>query len=250
MTATQAFQDPFIYVNDLKLSYASTTTLGVTSGRCRDSQNLVDIIVSDDVVLNSALVGEVNGLDKGTFSSASWYAVHAIGSSLNIGTPGVLLSLSATAPTLPPDYDVFRRIGWVRTAATAVFRNFFANGNGNERRIIYNLNTTDSVILSAGNATSFTAVSNMANFVPSTSRLAKFAFSFLPGAASRTAKFRPTGSSIAAADVMDVITGQVTSVVNSGEYEMETGTAQTIDYVVSNSGDALTLYAKGYTDFI
>lgn len=57
-----------------------------------------------------------NGLDTGTSAVSSWYSVWVI---WNGTTTSGLLSLSATAPTMPSGYTHRARIGWVRTDATA-----------------------------------------------------------------------------------------------------------------------------------
>ncbi|WP_416772088.1 phage tail protein [Pseudomonas sp. RHF3.3-3] len=66
--------------------------------------------------INSAVIG-VNGLDSGALAASNWYSVWVIWSSAS-GVAG-LLSLSATAPTLPSGYTHKARVGWVRTDATA-----------------------------------------------------------------------------------------------------------------------------------
>lgn len=56
-----------------------------------------------------------NGLDTGSLSGATWYSVWVI---FNGTTVAGLMSLSATAPTLPAGYTHKARVGWVRTDAT------------------------------------------------------------------------------------------------------------------------------------
>lgn len=57
------------------------------------------------------------GLDTGAIAGSTWYAVWAIAKT--DGTAALLLSLSATAPTLPAGYSYMARVGWIRTDATA-----------------------------------------------------------------------------------------------------------------------------------
>lgn len=66
--------------------------------------------------INSATAG-ANGLDTGALAASTWYAVWVI---YNPTTPAVagLLSLSATAPTLPAGYTHKARVGWARTDGT------------------------------------------------------------------------------------------------------------------------------------
>lgn len=64
--------------------------------------------------INMATTG-VNALDTGSIAPALWYYVHAIAKP--DGTKGLLVSLSATAPTLPSGYTLFACLGELRTAA-------------------------------------------------------------------------------------------------------------------------------------
>ena len=57
-----------------------------------------------------------NGLDTGTSAANTWYSVWVI---WNGTTTAGLLSLSATAPTIPAGYTHKARVGWVRADATA-----------------------------------------------------------------------------------------------------------------------------------
>lgn len=121
--------------------------------------------VSASVALNGA-----NGLDTGATASNTWYSVWVI---WNGTTAAALLSLSATAPTMPSGYTYKARIGWIRTDSTASkyplrFKQF-------GRRVQYaNLagtNLTTLPIMASGTAgtfnTSYASVA-VANFVPST----------------------------------------------------------------------------------
>ena len=56
-----------------------------------------------------------NALDAGTIAASTWYSVWVI---WNGTTTAGLLSLSATAPTLPSGYTHKARIGWIRTDGT------------------------------------------------------------------------------------------------------------------------------------
>jgi hypothetical protein len=103
----------------LTLSNNGTATkLDVAAGRCRNSTN------SNDIILSSAITGGLiqtsgswaagsnqNKLDTGARTVSTWYHVHAIYKD-NVSDDW-LFSLSPTAPTLPSGYTKFRRIGSV-----------------------------------------------------------------------------------------------------------------------------------------
>lgn len=64
--------------------------------------------------INSAGSG-ANGLDTGSLAANTWYSVWVIHDGTN--TAG-LLSLSASAPTMPGGYTYKARVGWIRTDGT------------------------------------------------------------------------------------------------------------------------------------
>lgn len=243
----------YMDIDNCQISRASTTTVTIAAGQARDSQNVFDIVVSDPLTVSTAFNG-ANGLDTGTVANNTLYAVFVLFDPTNNVPVAGLLSTSGTEPVMPSvrgfTYSCFRRLGWVKTDSSAQIQEFYMVGNGRERIVTYNLDTTASLILGSGNATTFTAVADMADFVPSTSTRVQFNYSLLPSAASQTLTFRPTGGVIAVAFCTEVITGQVAAVAISGQFEMQTGPAQTIDYAVSAAGAAANLYIKGYTDFL
>lgn len=79
---------------------------------------------NEQVVLNSVSVtpslsnSGANGLDNGASAVSTWYSVWIIYNPTTLAVAG-LLSLSATAPTLPAGYTHKARVGWIRTDATA-----------------------------------------------------------------------------------------------------------------------------------
>lgn len=69
------------------------------------------------LAINSAALG-ANGRDAGSLTASAWYSVWVIYNPTTQAVAG-LLSLSATAPTLPAGYTHKARGGWVRTDGTA-----------------------------------------------------------------------------------------------------------------------------------
>ncbi len=70
-------------------------------------------ISSLSATLDKTIFGAVNGLDAGTIANSTWYNVFAIAKA--DGTKGVLMSLSATAPTMPSGYIDKIRLGVIKT---------------------------------------------------------------------------------------------------------------------------------------
>ena len=59
--------------------------------------------------------GVANGLDTGALAASTWYSLWVI---WNGTTAAGLMSLSATAPTMPGGYTHKARVGWIRTDAS------------------------------------------------------------------------------------------------------------------------------------
>jgi len=119
LTATNVVALPTGYLFGLTLSQASTTSVGIAAGSCRDSTD------ADNMVLGSAVTkttgawaaGSGNGgLDTGSIAATTWYHVHVIKQPGGLaGGVDALVSLSATSPTMPTGYTLPRRIGSVLT---------------------------------------------------------------------------------------------------------------------------------------
>ena len=134
----------FLYLNGLLLSNDATTPntkLDVAAGQCRDSNNIVDINIGNYLGLSGIgtanasstinfAVNGINGLDTGSIAASTGYYIFAISDSSEKNVPGVLASLSATAPTLPFGYDSIRLIGWVLTDGSSHLLKFYASGSG------------------------------------------------------------------------------------------------------------------------
>lgn len=120
------------YISRLTLSTAgSSATVSIAAGAATDSTN------ADMLVLGSALakttsawaVGNTNGgLDTGSIANNTGYHVWLI-KRVDTGVVDVLISLSASAPTMPTNYTLKRRIGWLRTNGSAQWLGFTQNGD-------------------------------------------------------------------------------------------------------------------------
>lgn len=231
-----------LYVNNLQVSWASTTTLSVTAGQARDTTDTTDLTLTATTTANSAVNG-VNGLDTGSLANNTWYAVHVIGSSFNTEATAVLLSTSATAPALPSNYDSFRRIGWMLTDGSAHFLAVDIYGNDNER--VYKWDAIVTELSAAGNV-SYTDV-DLSSSIPSTSNLVELNWKLVPNTAGNLSLLRKNGST---STTNPQLTGSVASQPNAGFLTMNCDTAQIIEYKTASASDALTLYVIGFTDFI
>jgi hypothetical protein len=117
---------PRSYLAGLGMSTAgSSATMSIAAGTCLDSTNAKNITVAAIAKTTSAWsVGTAaGGLDTGAIANSTWYHFWAILRS-NTGVTDVLISLSATAPTMPANYDYKRRIGSGLTNGSAQWVKF------------------------------------------------------------------------------------------------------------------------------
>lgn len=120
------------FISGLTLSTAgSSSTFSVSIGVA------VDTARTDFMKLTSAYskttsawaVGSTNGaLDTGTIANSTWYHVYLI-KRPDTGVVDVLISTSASSPTLPTNYTLSRRIGSMKTNGSAQWTRFYQNGD-------------------------------------------------------------------------------------------------------------------------
>lgn len=238
---------PFLYINSgIPANNATTpnTKLDVSAVQCRDSSNVYDMVIAANTI-NFGATG-LNGLDTGAIDASKMYYIFAISDPVSGNVGGFMASLSAT-PLMPAGYSAYRIVGyWASDASSHLLAGYVA-GNNNDRMFMYD--APQATAITAGNATSYTAV-DLSNLVPVLDNMPVYmGYSFTPGAASRTLKLQPAG---ATGDAV-TITGQVTSVVVSNNVLMLAklaSAAPKIAYKVANSGDAAALNVAGFQYFI
>jgi hypothetical protein len=120
------------YLAGLTLSTAgASTTFSVAAGQAVDSTNAGLMSLASAITKTTAAwaFGPGNGaLDTGTIAASTWYHVYLI-KRLDIGVVAVLVSLSATAPTLPTSYTLFRRLGSMKTDGSSNWTAFLQDGD-------------------------------------------------------------------------------------------------------------------------
>jgi hypothetical protein len=108
----------------IRVAQAGDTDHDVTfsPGRARDSTDTADIALASAITKQIdaawAVGSNAGGLDTGSVGNNSIYYLWIIKRS-DTGVVDALFSLSATAPTMPANYDLKQRVGWVRTNASA-----------------------------------------------------------------------------------------------------------------------------------
>lgn len=129
------------------------------------ASNAYETLRAVNVSINSATVG-ANGLDTGVLAASTWYATFVIWNGV---TKAGLISLSATAPTLPAGYTHVARTGSIYTDSTAnkYPLGFTQKGNRVRYKVVAGSNLTDMRQMAAGATTGWAAIATGA-FVPPT----------------------------------------------------------------------------------
>lgn len=238
---------PFLYINGMVVSNNATTPnskVDVSSGQCRDSNDVMDISLSAAVTINAGANGAVNRLDAGTFAASKVYGVYVIGDSSNKLQAGGLLSLASnSSPLLPFGYDSYRLVGYAISDASIHFLLAYISGINSFRQYFYD--APQATAITAGASTSYAAI-DLSALVPPVSNIPVSIKSALtPSAAGRGVFLQPVG---ATGDAI-INLGQVTSVVlNSYNIVLAqlSSSLPKINYKVSNGSDAVAINVAGF----
>ena len=241
-----------LYVNGLGISYASTTTLTVDVGAAKDPTLSFDITVSSALTLNSAHVG-ANGMDvAGGLSASSCIYIYLIMDVSGKNLPAVIGSLTgpATGPVIPFNFSnvnvVFLGV-WFTDGSSHFVAGIKQVGSKNTRQYFYE---TPLEVLTAGSATSFTAV-DLSPAVPVIADVpVSMVTTFTPATAADSFSLRPTGS---AATVCVYGSGVVAAKAQVGQVNVVSRIASgvpKIDYLNSAGSGALNLKVCGFTLYI
>lgn len=246
MTIQQAIEGTYLDINNLQLSYVTTTTLGVAAGRARDSGNDMDIVLQTAVVITGTVNG-ANGLDVGSLANNTWYNVWLLGDPLAYKQPCAVVSLASSAvPYLPAGYGSYRRIGRVKTDGSAHFLPFTQSGRNSERFYQWDV---PIAVLTGGSSATFAAVDASVGAPPSASPI-YLNIAYTPVTAASTGSIRATGSAAAAGSCPINLKGNVNAVAfNANMVKILPSAVASIDYIVTAS-DALTLKVAAFEDLL
>lgn len=132
-----------------------------------DLLSVQGVLVPSVSLTTSITSSGANGLDTGSEASSTWYAIHVITNATGSLVAG-LLSVSASAPTLPTGYTKFRRVGWVRNNGSSNFVAFERIGD----QIYYNFAARPVNFTGPNDAAPHTDVRDLTPYVPAGSRVA------------------------------------------------------------------------------
>lgn len=250
---------PYISVNGMVPSWVDATHISIGVGHARDSTNVNDIynfgtnngtgnpITAATALTINAAVNGANGLDTGALGNNLFYAILVIGDSSNYNPTAGMLSLSATAPALPLGYDMFRRVGFVKTSGAAALLAFWMDGANSARRIMWY--DAPISVLAATAAAAFTAQS-LAVAVPVAvgQTTVILQADLLPNVAAEFVELRPTGSAAAAGNVK--MSGDVAAVHHFDQLHCIAAVsagALSIDWI-TDAASTVALTVSGYVD--
>lgn len=232
-----------LYVNGLRLIYATNTSIGVSEGAARNSTNVADIILQESVVVDAQNIG-VNGIDTGSLVANAYYAVYIIGDSTDNYPGAIVISLSSNNPYLPLGYDMYRRIGWVKTDGLAHIAPFEQMGLDQVRKYYYAVPIN---ILTNGSATTFTLTGVGSSVpLPLTTREILVSLTYTPSAATNSAQFQISNTLFGPAPMIQFGCGVAAT-------QFGTLTLPTLfNFIIYKvfAGDTLTLNVSGYTDYL
>jgi hypothetical protein len=249
-----------LYINGLKLFYATATTMTVWSGRCRDATNTNDISLglplnvaatqtgelpvdagTGNVTINTAVHG-AGGLDTGTIANDTFYGVYAIGDSFGNEPGSACLSTNLNLPLMPAGYNMYFRIGFIKTNGSAQILPFRQDGVSLDRWMWYDAPIATDI--TAGASATYAPV-NASTGLPSPS----------PKMVNWYCSFTPTGTN----DKLVLVPGTSTSTLGyatlSGTGAAVTGnlicptddsSTDPIDYKVT--GTAVAISVAAYLD--
>lgn len=243
VSSVQYGQYPWGYVNGLGIVYDSTTLVQVQAGDILDSTGVYQITLPALATVNGAAAG-LNGLDTGSLAASTVYGIYVIGDPVTQQATGCMLSANLTTPLMPFGYSAYALVGYITTDSSVHFlKGYWSAGNSSER--VFMFDTPQGTAVTAGAATTFTAVS-LETIVPMATRQRKVRIntSYTPSAPSHILSLQPQSGT----GTPCLITGQVTNIiVTSTSYLFATvnSTHLQINYSVT-SGDAVAINVQGY----
>lgn len=253
--------NPYLYKYGLVVTNDATTpntVLDIAAGAARDINNAVDLsigslfpnvnggTVATPLLLNAAVNG-LNGLDTGSLAASTMYGVWLIGDSTGKKATGAILSLASNSqPLMPFGYDSMRLIAYWATDGSSHFLKGYYTGN--QGLMIFKYDAPQATAVTAGAATSYTAI-DLSALVPNVNNvLANIQYNFNANAAADTLKLQGAN---ATGDAITVIAPVVGSTAHTEGYvdvdaQLVSG-APKINYKVSSGSDAVAINVAGFT---
>ena len=234
----------------LVISNAADTANDITvaAGEARDEANTGDMILASAITkrLDAGWAVGTNqgGINTGSVADSTWYEVILI-KRTDTGVVDVMFSTTANRATLPANYTLSRRIGWIRTQAAAAGIKQFTQVED------YFTWTTQVNDVAASKTTSATAATLTAP--PNT--IARFRAT-ADMSTSVNANSVIVFSEIVEGDVTPAVTTGIGSLgywdlatgVSAGHFELRVSSTSTIEHDASVAVGAFDISTFGYID--
>lgn len=187
--------------------------------------------------INAATTG-ANGLDAGTQSSSTWYYIWGIAKA--DATTAGLLSLSATAPTLPSGYTFKGLVGAVYSDASTHFSKFSQLGTV--------VSIAEVLVLNGGTATSPTSVSLSATIPPNARAfVCALGDGSTSGAQTNAVRLYSDSGGVYVGGIIQATVNSTTANLFAGQCRPLMLTAQTVWYKCSGGANyAAFIFANGW----
>jgi hypothetical protein len=147
------------------LTYATTTTFSVAPGGVGDDTFVSTILLGASITksLSAWAVGSGNGsLDTGAIAASTGYYVYLI-KRTDTQVVDVLISLSATAPTMPTNYTLKRMIGWVLTNGSSQLVQWIGYVGGEQAWAVLTADVNDATLTTARKTYTIADLPNVAH---------------------------------------------------------------------------------------
>lgn len=238
---------PRSYLAGLTLSTAGGSGIfGIAAGQAVDSTNAAFMGLATAYTKTTAswLLGSGNGgLDTGAIANTTCYHVFLI-MRVDTGVTDILFSLSPSAPTMPTNYTLFRRIGSMLTDASAHWIAFWQVGDE-----FGWVTTVQSVAVTNLGATATNYALTVPTGVSVKARFRGFVFNASSAVSLLIFATRETGTTAVAVPVGNV--NAITSAANviaALEMDIITNTSAQISAVANVASTNLTLVTHGWID--
>lgn len=232
------------FLSGLELSTAgSSATFGIAVGGANDTTNATLMALTSAYTKTTsawALGTAAGALDTGTIATSTWYHVYLIARS-DTGVVDVLISTSASSPTMPSSYDRKRHIGAMKTNGSSQWTTFTQNGDD----FIWAASAID-----ANNVTTATTRSSVTVTVPTGIVVkANFRGALAGGGASGTIRF----SSLVETDVASSAANGCDLYVDisnhaAGQFSVQTNTSAQIGVRSDINSCGYYIATYGWTD--
>lgn len=195
------------------------------------------VLLSNVNLTINAAVNGANGLDAGGLANTSWYYAYVI---WNGTTTAGLLSLSATAPTLPAGYTHKALMGSVRTDGAAHFWVFYAQDRETFLR-------PQNVFTARAGLLAYT-VESLASFTPPIAKQVKGNMGIIVGGSNCGIEIAADANGLGASLVAGEDGGPaVDSFILAGRFRTLLTTAQTVYLRMSTTAADYRLDVTGYS---